>query len=65
MLPETEVAEPTSVLFNNGFDAGDVSAHPVGWSVVGSDASAIYQAADKTAGPGSLELATPPARAST
>jgi hypothetical protein len=59
MLPEVEVAEPTNILPNAGFDAADVTGHPVGWSVSGADATVVYRAADKTAGPGSLEVRDP------
>lgn len=55
-LPQPEVGLPGEMLANAGFDAGDFFAKPIGWSVTGNGAAIAYRAADKTAGPGSLEI---------
>lgn len=54
-LPQPEVAEPGEMLPNNGFDAADVLMHPLNWAVSGN-ATVVYRAADRTAGPGSLQV---------
>ncbi len=59
-LPQPEVAEAGEMLPNGGFDAADFFAKPIGWATSvsgsGSAATVVYRAADKTVGPGSLEI---------
>lgn len=59
-LPQPEVAEPSQILANHGFDAGDAFGHPIEWAVSGSaggsDAVVTDVAADKTEGPTALRV---------
>ena len=57
-LPQPVVGKPGALVQNGGFDAGDRSAHPIGWAVEGNadGANIVNLGAYRTAGLGSLEV---------
>lgn len=62
-LPQRVVGTPAPLLANPGFDVGNGAGQPIGWAVTGPQGSAVVinRAADRTAGPGSLQLTDPAA----
>lgn len=57
-LPQPVVGRPGGLLSNGGFDVGDRTGHPIGWSTLGAadDARIVNLQAGRTAGLGSLRI---------